>query len=328
MMPLPYEPNGSEGPEPRAAKSGQIAAHPRLQQTFDFLDPVEAAIADTRERTQAAIERLRPPVKAHGGKYYLAREIVPILLTTRQKTTEYLEPCTFGASVFLAMPRVQREILGDINPNVTDLWTVLSDPQPCRHVIGAACDHSVYRRSVRGCQGRRRRNHRRPDYSLSCPLAVLSRGIGEVVRLVRPDARRATGGRKLLAHVSGAGTSPHCRASSGDRGDERPVLGNRMGQPPPDSTPHLCRSSVHAQHTHGKSGVWPIRNDAITALLASRRPAWRTPAPRPSAAIAAPSTTAGSTTGGDSISTCRITLAKPAKSNDEPNRSGSIGKVF
>lgn len=117
MMPFPHEPKGSEGEQPR------------LQQTFDFLDPVEAAIADTRERTKATIERLRPPVKAHGGKYYLAREIVPILLTTRQKLTEYLEPCAFGASVFLAMPRVQREILGDINPNVTDLWTVLSDPQ-------------------------------------------------------------------------------------------------------------------------------------------------------------------------------------------------------
>ena len=48
------------------------------------------------------VRRIRPPVKAHGGKYYLARRIVPILLTAPGSPTEYLEPCTFGGSVFLS----------------------------------------------------------------------------------------------------------------------------------------------------------------------------------------------------------------------------------
>jgi site-specific DNA-adenine methylase len=73
------------------------------------------------------VDRIRPPVKAHGGKYYLAPKIVPILVNVRAKVTEYLEPCAFGASVFLAMPRMKREILGDINPDVVALWTVLSN---------------------------------------------------------------------------------------------------------------------------------------------------------------------------------------------------------
>lgn len=64
------------------------------------------------------VHRLRPPVKAHGGKYYLARQIVPILLEVRERITEYLEPCAFGASVFLAMPRMEREILGD------NVWSI------------------------------------------------------------------------------------------------------------------------------------------------------------------------------------------------------------
>lgn len=82
------------------------------QKLFEFSDDSQAMIDEIRVETRNKIPRIRPPVKAHGGKYYLAREIVPILLTAPRGTTEYLEPCAFGASVFLAMPRFQREILG------------------------------------------------------------------------------------------------------------------------------------------------------------------------------------------------------------------------
>jgi site-specific DNA-adenine methylase len=75
---------------------------------------------------RSKINRIRPPVKAHGGKYYLGRQIVPILLSAPGRPTEYLEPCAFGASVFLAMPRFEREILGDINPGVVELWRTLA----------------------------------------------------------------------------------------------------------------------------------------------------------------------------------------------------------
>ena len=119
---------GEDGVPGRSASdpSGHLN-QPQLQQTFGFFDSIETAVTDTRGRIQGAFARLRPPVKAHGGKYYLARQIVPILLKVRAKVTEYLEPCAFGASVFLALPRMQREILGDSNPAVTDLWTVLGD---------------------------------------------------------------------------------------------------------------------------------------------------------------------------------------------------------
>lgn len=85
-----------------------------------------APAADASVFAGCRVDRIRPPVKAHGGKYYLAPKIVPILLSVRAKVTEYLEPSAFGASVFLAMPRMKREILGDINPDVVALWTTLS----------------------------------------------------------------------------------------------------------------------------------------------------------------------------------------------------------
>ncbi len=99
-----------------------------VQQLFEFSDLQETqpAFADICIDTRRKIRRIRPPVKAHGGKYYLARQIVPILLSAPGNPTEYLEPCVFGGSVFLAMPKFKRETLGDINPDVVALWQVLS----------------------------------------------------------------------------------------------------------------------------------------------------------------------------------------------------------
>ena len=84
--------------------------------------PIEAVIGNTRHK----IRRIRPPVKAHGGKYYLAPKIVPVLLSAPSNPTEYCEPCVFGGSVFLAMPRFEREIVGDINPSIVNLWRTLA----------------------------------------------------------------------------------------------------------------------------------------------------------------------------------------------------------
>jgi DNA adenine methylase len=97
-----------------------------VQRSLFGEEPIAPA-ADPSAIAAYHVHRIRPPVKAHGGKYYLAPKIVPILLNVRAKVTEYLEPCAFGASVFLAMPRMKREILGDINPDVVALWTVLSN---------------------------------------------------------------------------------------------------------------------------------------------------------------------------------------------------------
>jgi len=97
-----------------------------VQKAFLFGDEPARGSADAGSFAGTAVCRIRPPVKAHGGKFYLARQIVPILASVRARVTEYLEPCAFGASVFLAMPRFEREILGDVNPDVVGLWTVLA----------------------------------------------------------------------------------------------------------------------------------------------------------------------------------------------------------
>ena len=117
------------------------------QKLFEFSDDSQAVINNIRVETRSTIRRIRPPVKAHGGKYYLAREIVPVLLTAPKGTTEYLEPCAFGASVFLAMPRFQREILGDVNPGVVDLWRVLAHER-LSAVLSDRLAHIPYDRSV------------------------------------------------------------------------------------------------------------------------------------------------------------------------------------
>lgn len=95
--------------------------HKPTQQSFNFLDDEQRPVPSIQIDTRRKIRRIRPPVKAHGGKYYLARQIVPILLSAPGHPTEYLEPCAFGASVYLAMPRFDREILGDVNPDVVAL---------------------------------------------------------------------------------------------------------------------------------------------------------------------------------------------------------------
>lgn len=106
--------------------SDKPAGDGRSVQRSLFSEGPVAPAADPSDFADVRVDRIRPPVKAHGGKYYLAPKIVPILLNVRAKVTEYLEPCAFGASVFLAMPRMQREMLGDINPDVVALWSVLS----------------------------------------------------------------------------------------------------------------------------------------------------------------------------------------------------------
>jgi site-specific DNA-adenine methylase len=128
-----------------------------VQRAFAFAEEPAAMTAGVHGRLGTVVERLRPPVKAHGGKYYLARRIVPILLDVRAKITEYLEPCAFGASVYLAMPRTEREILGDVNPDVVALWSVLSQEQSARALTEQLADipysRSAFEAAQRGNDG-------------------------------------------------------------------------------------------------------------------------------------------------------------------------------
>jgi DNA adenine methylase len=127
-----------------------------LQRSLFGETPVAPA-ADPSAFSGCRVDRIRPPVKAHGGKYYLAPKIVPILLSVRAKITEYLEPCAFGASVFLAMPRMQKEILGDINPDVVALWTVLSKKESAaelsQRLAATAYDQATFEAARQGTNG-------------------------------------------------------------------------------------------------------------------------------------------------------------------------------
>jgi DNA adenine methylase len=71
------------------------------------------------------LRRLRPPFKRHGGKYYLAPWIVPLMPYHRI----YVEPFVGSGSVLLAKPPAGREVAGDLDEWLVGCWRVLqADP--------------------------------------------------------------------------------------------------------------------------------------------------------------------------------------------------------
>jgi DNA adenine methylase len=69
--------------------------------------------------------KLRPPLKTHGGKAYLARRIISLMPLHRT----FVEPFLGGGSVLLNKVRSFREIGSDIDPDLMNFWTVLRDDQ-------------------------------------------------------------------------------------------------------------------------------------------------------------------------------------------------------
>jgi len=65
--------------------------------------------------------RLRPPVKWHGGKHYLAKRIIKCF----PKHRVYLEPFGGAASVLLNKPAVEVEAYNDLDLRITRLFRVL-----------------------------------------------------------------------------------------------------------------------------------------------------------------------------------------------------------
>lgn len=66
-----------------------------------------------------AKDRLRPPIKIHGGKHYLARRI----LSTFTDHKVYVEPFGGGLSVFLnKTPKTCQTVIHDSNPELFDLY--------------------------------------------------------------------------------------------------------------------------------------------------------------------------------------------------------------
>ena len=70
--------------------------------------------------------RNNPPLKWHGGKYYLASRIVGMMPAHMQ----YVEPFFGGGSVLLAKdPTNVSEIVNDLNGHLTNFWRVLQDEE-------------------------------------------------------------------------------------------------------------------------------------------------------------------------------------------------------
>ena len=74
-------------------------------------------------RNQFATPKLRPAVKWHGGKHYLARRIISRLPGHRV----YVEPFAGGLSVLLNKVPAAVEIAGDLNPGLVGFYLVLRD---------------------------------------------------------------------------------------------------------------------------------------------------------------------------------------------------------
>src|SRR5438105_14191987 len=66
--------------------------------------------------------RVSPPLKWHGGKWYLAPKIVALM----PPHLHYVEPFAGGLSVLLAKnPEGVSEVVNDIDGDLTNFWRVL-----------------------------------------------------------------------------------------------------------------------------------------------------------------------------------------------------------
>jgi DNA adenine methylase len=71
----------------------------------------------------ATPRKLRPIVKTHGGKAYLARRIIGHL----PEHKVYVEPFAGGLSVLLNKPRAEVEVVADLNADLITLYLALRD---------------------------------------------------------------------------------------------------------------------------------------------------------------------------------------------------------
>jgi DNA adenine methylase len=67
---------------------------------------------------KVATQKLRSPLKWHGGKSYLARRIIALMPEHRA----YVEPFLGGGSILLNKPKAELEVAGDLNRRLVNFW--------------------------------------------------------------------------------------------------------------------------------------------------------------------------------------------------------------
>lgn len=79
-----------------------------------------------------ATSRITPPLKWHGGKWYLASRIIELM----PPHIHYVEPYAGGLSVLLAKdPEGVSEVANDLNGWLTNFWNVLRDRELFPHLL-------------------------------------------------------------------------------------------------------------------------------------------------------------------------------------------------
>ena len=71
-------------------------------------------------------KKIRPPVKTHGGKHYMADFIIGLFPEDYREMT-YCEPMCAGASVFLNKDRSSEEVINDIDAGIVALYKAIRD---------------------------------------------------------------------------------------------------------------------------------------------------------------------------------------------------------
>ena len=80
----------------------------------------------TKKRNPLNRKKIRPPLKSHGGKYYLCNWVIDNFPESYEDLT-YCEPFCAGASVFLNKNPSKEEVIGDTDDGVICVFKALRD---------------------------------------------------------------------------------------------------------------------------------------------------------------------------------------------------------
>lgn len=99
-------------------------------------------------RPSVVTPRIPQPLKMHGGKYFLANQIIGLM----PKHLHFVEPYAGGCAVLLAKsPKGISEVVNDLNGSLTNFWRVLQSeslfPLFCRQVQATPFSREEWQRA-------------------------------------------------------------------------------------------------------------------------------------------------------------------------------------